>query len=174
MLLVLALAGGYEVGHHLSALEARVFRLGPWGILGFFALFIAGASLLVPDTLLCIAAGVLFGLWEATAVVLASSLVASVAQYALSRWLLRAPIQRALARRPSLAAIQRAVMRDDLRLQVLLRLAPLNPATMSYLLGAAGVRFSTFLTAWPALAPHLFVDLYLGYASKHWRGCRAC
>jgi hypothetical protein len=55
---------------------------------------------------------------------------------------LRARIQRALAARTSLAAIQRDVRRDEFRLQVLLRPTPLNPATINYPLGAAGVRFS--------------------------------
>ena len=34
---------------------------------------------------------------------------------------------------------------DEFHLQFLLRLTPLNPATLSYLLGAAGVRFWGFL-----------------------------
>jgi len=73
---------------------------------------------------------------------MAGSLLTGALQFALARQLLRAPIQRALAARPSMAAIQHAVSRDQFRLQVLLRLTPLNPATISYLLGATGVRFS--------------------------------
>ena len=88
-------------------------------------------------------------------------------QFALSHRLLRARIQRALAARPALAAIQRAVKRDELHLQVLLRLTPLNPATISYLLGAAGVRFSGFLLACLALAPTLIIEVYFGYTGKH-------
>jgi uncharacterized membrane protein YdjX (TVP38/TMEM64 family) len=50
---------------------------------------------------------------------------------------------------------------------VLLRLTPLNPATLSYLLGAAGVRFSGFLTACLALTPSLFIEVYFGNVGKH-------
>jgi uncharacterized membrane protein YdjX (TVP38/TMEM64 family) len=47
----------------------------------------------------------------------------------------------------SLATITRAVKGDEFRLQMLVRLTPLNPASVNYLLGAAGVRFSGFLVA---------------------------
>ena len=66
-----------------------------------------------------------------------------------------------------MAAIQRAVSRDEFRLQVLLRLTPLNPATISYLLGAAGVRFSGFLIACMALTPNLVIEVDFGHVSKH-------
>jgi uncharacterized membrane protein YdjX (TVP38/TMEM64 family) len=101
------------------------------------------------------------------AAVLTGSVLAGAMQFALSHKLLRARIQRALAARPSLAAIQRAVSRDELRLQVLLRLTPLNPATISYLLGAAGVRFSGFLIALLALTPNLVIEVYFGRVGKH-------
>jgi len=116
---------------------------------------------------LCIIAGALFGLYWGVAAVLAGSLLAGAMQFALSQKLLRARIQRALAARPSLVAIQRAVGRDEFRLQVLLRLTPLNPATISYLLGAAGVRFSGFMIACLALTPNLAIEVYFGHVGKH-------
>jgi uncharacterized membrane protein YdjX (TVP38/TMEM64 family) len=64
-------------------------------------------------------------------------------------------------------AIQRAVSRQEFRLQVLLRLTPLSPTAMSYLLGAAGVRFPGFLVACLAQIPNLFVEVYFGHAGKH-------
>jgi uncharacterized membrane protein YdjX (TVP38/TMEM64 family) len=72
--------------------------------------------------------------------------------------------------RPSLAAIQRTVIRDEFRLQVLLRLTPLNPAIISYLLGAAGVRFPGFLMACLALTPNLLIEIYFGHVGKHAAG----
>jgi uncharacterized membrane protein YdjX (TVP38/TMEM64 family) len=99
--------------------------------------------------------------------VVAGSLLAAALQFLLSQHLLRTQIQRALAGRPALAAIQRGVSRDTYRLQVLLRLTPLNPATVSYMLGAAGVRFSGFLLACLALIPNLFIEVYFGRVGKH-------
>ena len=167
LLTVAVVAGGREIGHHIHAIESWISTLGPWGVLAFVGLFVVTTSFLLPDTVLCIIAGALFGLgWGMTAV-LAGSVLAGAMQFALSRKLLRARIQRMLAVRPSLAAIQRAVIRDEFRLQVLLRLTPLNPATISYLLGAAGVRFSGFLIAGLALAPNFLIEVYFGYVGKH-------
>ena len=138
LLIVAIVFGGREIEHHINAIESWITELGPWGVLAFIGLFTLATSLLLPDTVLCIIAGALFGLYWGVAAVLAGSLLAGAMQFALSHKLLRARIQRMLAARPSLAAIQRAVSHDEFRLQVLLSLTPLNPATISYLLGAAG------------------------------------
>ncbi len=167
LLIVAIVAGGREIEHHINTIESWITKLGPWGVFAFIGLFVLATSFLLPDTVLCIIAGALFGLGWGVAAVLAGSMLAGVMQYALSHKLLRARIQRMLAARPSLAAIQRAVSRDEFRLQVLLRMTPLNPATISYLLGAAGVRFSGFLIACLALTPNLVIEVYFGHVGKH-------
>lgn len=168
LLLVAAIVvGGRELEHHLKAIESWITSLGPWGLLAFVGLFVLATSLMLPDTVLCIIAGALFGLGWGAAAALAGSVLAGAIQFGLARKLLRARIQRVLAARPSLAAIQHAVKRDEFRLQLLLRLTPLNPATISYLLGAASVRFPGFLIACLALAPNLFVEVYVGHVGKH-------
>ena len=167
LLIVVIVFGGREIEHHINAIESWITELGPWGVLAFIGLFTLATSLLLPDTVLCIIAGALFGLYWGVAAVLAGSLLAGAMQFALSQKLLRARIQRALAARPSLVAIQRAVGRDEFRLQVLLRLTPLNPATISYLLGAAGVRFYGFMIACLALTPNLAIEVYFGHVGKH-------
>jgi len=167
LLIVAIVAGGREIGHHINAIESWITKLGPWGVLAFVGLFTLATSFLLPDTVLCIIAGALFGLGWGVGAVLAGSVLAAALQFALSHKLMRARIQRTLAAKPSLAAIQRAVSRDEFRLQILLRLTPLNPATISYLLGAAGVRFSGFLIACLALTPNLAIEVYFGYVGKH-------
>jgi len=138
LLIVAIVVGGREIGNHINAIESWITKLGPWGVLAFVGLFTLATSFLLPDTVLCIIAGALFGLGWGIAAVIAGSVLAAALQFALSHKLMRARIQRTIAAKPSLAAIQRAVSRDEFRLQVLLRLTPLNPATISYLLGAAG------------------------------------
>jgi uncharacterized membrane protein YdjX (TVP38/TMEM64 family) len=167
LLLVAIVVAGRQIDHHISTIESWITGLGLWGVIAFVGLFVLATSLLLPDTVLCIIAGALFGLGWGVATVVVGSLLAGALQFALSRQLLRALIQRTLAARPSLAAIQRAVRRDQLRLQVLLRLAPLNPATISYLLGAAGVQFSGFVIGCLALTPNLAIEVYFGRAGRH-------
>ncbi len=167
LLIVVIVIAGREIEHHINAIESWITKLGPWGVFAFVGLFVLATSFLLPDTVLCIIAGALFGMFWGVAAVLAGSVLAGAMQFALSHKLLRARIQRTLAARPSLAAIQRAVSRDEFRLQVLLRLTPLNPATISYLLGAAGVRFSGFMIAFLALTPNLVIEVYFGHVGKH-------
>lgn len=166
-LLVLILAAGDEIGDHVAALEAWISGLGPMGMIAFVGLYVLATSLMLPESVFSVVAGALFGLAGGLAVVVTGAGLAAVLQYALARRLLRAPIERVISNRPTLAAIQRAVLRDETRLQVLLRLTPLNPATISYMLGAGGARFGAFLLACLGLFPHLFGQVYMGYAGKH-------
>jgi uncharacterized membrane protein YdjX (TVP38/TMEM64 family) len=168
VLLVAAIVfAGEEIGHHIDSIDAWIANLGPWGVLAFIGLFVLATSVLMPDSVLSIMAGALFGLAWGTAAIVAGSLVAAALQYVLSQRLLRARIKRLVDKKPSLAAIQRSVCRDAFRLQALLRLTPLNPATVSYMLGATGVRFFGFMLACLALVPTLFIEVYFGYAGKH-------
>jgi len=167
LILIAILILGHEIERHVEAIESWIGHLGYWGLLAFVGFFVIGTSLFLPDTLLCVVAGALFGLAKGFGAVLVGSLLASALQYGLAHFLLRTRIERTLATRRSFGAIQSAVMQDELRLQVLLRLTPLNPATVSYLLGAAGVRLSKFLVACLALAPTLFIEVYFGQAGKH-------
>lgn len=166
LLLVAVVVAGRNIDHHIKAIEFWLAHLGPWGVLAFVGFFVLATSFLVPVTVLCIVAGALFGLRWGVAAVVVGSLLAGALQFVLAHQLLRTPIQRTLATRPFLTAIQRAVRRDQFHLQVLLRLAPLNPATISYLLGAAGVRFWGFLLACLALTPNLTIEVYFGRAGR--------
>jgi uncharacterized membrane protein YdjX (TVP38/TMEM64 family) len=67
----------------------------------------------------------------------------------------------------NLVSIQRAVRRQEFRLQFLLRLTPVSPAVLSYMLGVSGVKFVGFLIACIAHFPMFFIEVYFGYAGKH-------
>ena len=157
---------GREAELHLHAIETTITELGLWGRLAFVGLLVIGTSILIPESLFGLVAGALFGLAWGISLMLAGNLIAAALQYGLARRLLHAPIQRALEARPLLRAIQSAVIRDELHLQLLLRLTPLNPALISYLLGAAGVRFGGFILASLVLVSHFAIEVYLGHAGK--------
>ncbi len=157
---------GHETERHLQAIETWIAELGPWGRLAFIGLVVVGTSVLIPESLFGVVAGALFGLVWGIGLLLIGNVLAAALQYALARRLLYAPIQRALEARPLLSAIQRAVIGNELRLQLLLRLTPLNPALISYLLGAAGVRFGGFMLASLVLVSHFAIEVYLGHAGK--------
>lgn len=161
---------GRELHRHLDEIGKWIEESGAWASFAFVLLFVIATSLMVPDTVLCILAGALFGWASGFAAVLVGSILAAALQYFLSRRLLRSSIDRALSTRPFLESIREAVHYDEFHLQFLLRLTPLNPATLSYLLGAAGVRFWGFLVAALATAPILAFGVYLGKIGKHAAG----
>jgi len=165
--LVAILLVGHKLEQYVKPLEAWIAELGPWGGVTFVATLVLGTSILLPESIFGVSAGVLFGLFWGLVASLVGNLLAASLQYALARWLLRARVRRSLAARPSLAAFQDAVLEDEIRLQFLVRLTPVNPATVSYLLGAAGVRFRGFLLACLALLPHLLLEVFLGHAGEH-------
>lgn len=166
LLLAIVLVGD-DVVRHMDAIEDWITRLGPWGIVVFIGVYVLAASLMLPESVLSIAAGALFGLaWGLGAVVLGSVLAAAL-QYLLSQHILRHRIDTIVAGKPSFSAIAQAVRQNEFKLQLLLRLTPLNPATMSYLLGATGVHFGGFLLASLASFPHLLLEVYFGFAGKH-------
>lgn len=166
LVVILVLILGREAGHHVLALETWIADLGAAGRAVFIALMVVCTSLLIPESLFGIAAGALFGVRVGFLTLVAANAIAAVIQYALARRLLRGRIQRALATRPQLAAVQRAVLKDETRLQLLLRLTPLNAASLSYVFGAAGVRLTGFLFACLGLVPHILLEVYLGHAGQ--------
>ena len=157
---------GREAGHHVAAIERWIAALGPTGRVVFVGLFVVGTSVLIPESLFAIGAGAVFGLWPGLVTVFVGNALAATLQYVLARRLLRDRIQRLLSSRPQLAAAQRAVAQDEIRLQLLLRLTPLNAASLSYVFGAAGVRFAGFLFACIGLIPHVMMEVYLGHAGQ--------
>jgi uncharacterized membrane protein YdjX (TVP38/TMEM64 family) len=158
---------GDELGRHLDHLEAAIAGLGSWGLPVFVLLYAMLTSLFVPDLLLGIVAGASFGFTRGLAMAAAGTLGGASLQYALSRHLLKPTIDRFVLSRPALAAIQLAVRQEELRLQLLIRLTPLNRALTSYVLGAVGVGFGRFAAACVALLPSLCLEVSLGCAGRH-------
>ncbi|MBK7012400.1 MAG: VTT domain-containing protein [Xanthomonadales bacterium] len=168
LVVVAVIVLGREAERHLQTIEATIAGLGMWGRVAFVGLLVVGTSMLVPESLFGLVAGALFGLGWGIGLLLVGNLIAAALQYGLARRLLHARIQHALLSRPLLRSIQSAVIRDELRLQVLLRLTPLNPALISYLLGAAGVRFAGFMLASLVLLSRYAIEAYIGHAGKQW------
>ncbi len=158
---------GSQVSHHIQGFETWIESLGPWAVVVFTLLYAVLGSVFVPDALLGVVAGASFGFSRGLAAVVAGSFLAACLQYALSRHLLKPTIEKFLRSKPTMVAVLAAVRRQELRLQLLIRLTPLNRALTSYLLGAAGVGFTRFAAACVALLPSLCLEVYFGYAGKH-------
>lgn len=158
---------GHELHRHLQAIEAWVESLGPSGPVAFVAIYVTCTVLLVPDSVLGVAAGLLFGLPIGIAVILAGTVLGALLEFPLAHHLLRVPVERFVAHRPALAAIRRAVARRDAWLQALIRLTPVNRALLSYVFASSGVRLGGYLAACAAHLPSIALEVWAGHAGHH-------
>lgn len=154
---------------HRGVMQAKAWTAeqGAWAWVVFLAVFVVFSCLTVPDSLFCIAAGALFGLLGGIGVVLLGATVARMVQYGLARRVLRARVQRYVHARPRLARVARAVLKSQLRLQLLIRLTPVSFTLSSYLFGSIGVGFGTYMMALVGTLPLHIVLVYLGVESAH-------
>lgn len=159
---------GEKVAHELPRLEQWIAGLGAWGPAAFVISFIVLSSVFVPDTLFAVAAGVMFGLVRGSIIMCAAGILGAVIDFWLARYLFRGRITRALAGYPKLEAIARAAGREGLKFHLLLRLTPVNPTTLSYVLGGATpVGFGMFFVAAFGHIPGYVVEVYFGYVAQH-------
>ncbi len=158
---------GSELHSKIVEIENWIAGLGIWGPLAFLALFVLLTSVFFPDSVLSATAGLLFGPGLGLAVVLLGAIVVQSIAFGLSRHFFLRRVQDLIVNRPKLAAIQRAANQHGFRLQLLLRLVPINPVLVSYVVATTGTRFGVFLLACLGLIPGLFVQVYCGYTAKH-------
>jgi len=158
---------GRHAAHEIKSMETWIAGQGVWGWVVFVGIAIVFTSMFVPQTLIAVAAGAVFGIFLGTVLVVVGAILTAAINYLIAHSMLRPWVERLLERHPKLQAIQDAAEQKGLRLQLLLRLAPINSVSVSYVLGASGVLFSTFLIATLALIPGLFVNVYVGYMASH-------
>lgn len=151
----------------VEALAAWVASHGIWGKVAFVVLSVVLTSVFVPEMLFAASAGALFGLWWGTVLTVLGVILTAVVDYLLALTLLRPRIESLLEGHPKLRAIRDASNDEGIRLQLLLRVAPINPVSTSYVLGASGVRFPAFLGGTLGMIPWVFAEVYFGYLASH-------
>lgn len=169
ILLVLALVAALadSVGHYVLALESWIAAQGAWGPILFLVAFILLSSILVPDTVFAIIAGALFGLLWGTVLMFTGGIIAALLNFYVAQRFLGNQVRTFLKNHPKLSVVEHAAEREGFRLLFLLRLTPINPAIVSYILGSIRVPLPGFLIATLGLIPGFFVEVYFGYLIKH-------
>ena len=162
LLVVALILAGRWMGSRWPEMEAFLRGLGAWAYVAFSFCFVALTSLCFPVSVLGVSAGLLFGPWRGFGVVFVSVALAGSAMFALGRGLLRGRIQRTLADRPKLAAVDRMVGRRAVRLNLLARLSPLNYGLVCYTLAAGRTDFRSYLIGLAATMPSLALQVWIG------------
>jgi uncharacterized membrane protein YdjX (TVP38/TMEM64 family) len=137
------------------------------GFTGLFLFFVLQVLVVlsgaVPNSLLGVAAGALYGLGSGFSLAAVGSLLGAILAFGLSRSLFRSAIERILSRHGRLHSLDLSVSQDGWKLVFLLRLSPIMPfSATSYLLGLSSVSLPHYVAGTLASMPALFGCVFLG------------
>ena len=168
---VLLIVGLAIEGHHLAEYvpqaEHAIEELGPWGPLIYAITIIILQPVFFPNFIFGLIAGAVFGLWKGYVYYFGAVYVGNMLVYVVGKRLLRAPVLRELERRPKIRDAAAVAGSGGPGLVFWLRMIPTNPAILSYALGALRVLPRSVAIGTLGIAPHIFVDVYLGTAAAH-------
>lgn len=164
--LVVVGARALELPRHAVDLATWSSAAGARGALVFALAYIASAVMMLPGSVLTLAAGFAWGPAVGFALVMPVAVVAATAAFLLGRTLLRARIERRVGSDPRLAALDRAIADDGLRVVLLLRLSPLFPFNLlNYALALTRVSVRDYVVGSTlGMLPGAALYVYLGSA----------
>jgi len=152
----------------VSGIETAVSAAGPLGPALFIVAYAAAAMLLVPASLLTVAAGFLFGPVLGSAVVSVAATVGAAASFIVGRYLARPFIAEKLQTDPKFAAVDSAIAAQGAKIVLLLRLSPVFPYTLlNYALSLTAIPFAEYVGAsWLGMLPGTVAYVAIGGAGK--------
>jgi uncharacterized membrane protein YdjX (TVP38/TMEM64 family) len=152
----------------LEIFNERVAGLGVAGMILFALLYAAATVLMVPGSLLTLAAGASFGLLPGFVTVLFGATLGAALAFLVSRHLARKRIERWIQKKPSFAAVDKAVAREGWKIVFLTRLSPVFPFNLqNYAYGLTSVSFGQYvLASWIGMIPGTFLYVYLGILGR--------
>jgi uncharacterized membrane protein YdjX (TVP38/TMEM64 family) len=137
---------------------------GPLAWVVFVLVYILAAVLLVPGSILTLAAGFVFGLPLGVALVSAGSVLGAAAAFLVGRFFARDWVRARISELPRFRALDSAARHDGFVIVLLARLSPLFPFNLlNYGLGITGVRFKDyFFGSWIGMLPATVLYVYVG------------
>src|SRR5690606_27437475 len=136
--------------------------------LTFVAAYIVAAVLIVPGSILTLAAGSDFGLPVGIALVSAGSALGAAAAFLVGRFFARDWVAHRVAKLPRFRALDSATHHEGFLIVLLARLSPLFPFNLlNYGLGLTAVKFRDyFLATWIGMLPATVMYVYVGTLAK--------
>ena len=152
------------VAEWMVHINETIADLGAWGPVVFAACYIAATLLLIPGSLMTLAAGALFGTVLGTATVSLAATSSAALAFLISRYVAREAIEKRTEKQPRFGAIDRAIGEQGWKIVGLLRLTPVVPFSLSnYLFGLTAIPFGPYVAvSWLAMLPATFLYVYLG------------
>ena len=161
----------WMVSHHRAetmAIVTWVRGAGAVGIASYFATYAVGSVLLAPIVVMSALGGFLFGPWLGLAVTSPANAVGATLAFVVGRSLLQRWIAPVIAANPRVAAIDRAVGKQGVRLTLMLRLSPVLPHNMlNFAMATTRVRVRDFaLGTWIGAIPITTVQVLAGARAR--------
>jgi len=164
--LVFGLLVGRLLTPWLPQFAAWVHTMGAWAPFAFVGAYIVAVVLMLPAFLLTMVAGAVFGMVKGSALVMTGAIIGGTTAFLLGRYVARDQVAKRVAKNATLAAIDRVVGEDGLRLVFLLRLSPVVPFVLTnYALGVTRVKLRDFVLGTFGLTPIVLVYAAFGSAS---------
>lgn len=167
LLLAAGVTAAVLKGHELPALLAWAAAQRATAAVPFLLFYSLAAIILVPDSLLMIAAGAIFGLARGIVLVSLGSTLAAAVVFFLGRSLAREWIRRRAEHWPKFRALNRAIERHGFWVVFLTRLSPVIPfGFLNYSYSVTAVRARDYLLAtWLGMLPSTLLYVYIGTAA---------
>jgi uncharacterized membrane protein YdjX (TVP38/TMEM64 family) len=165
---VFVLARWTPLGHYVTREELLAFlervRESPASWVLFIGVYILGATLALPGSLLSLAGGAVFGLWPGYALNLAGSTLGATCAFFIGRYLGQDFVRHRL--RGRIARLNRDTEHDGFRTLLLLRVVPLVPYNgLNYAAGLSHIRVRHFVLATAlGILPGTFIYTYFADA----------
>ncbi len=148
----------------VSSAAAWARGAGSIAVVAFVCAYILATVLLIPGSILTIAAGFIYGVGWGTLIVAPTSIIAATIAFLVGRTFARAPIKQRLGEGAQFRAIDAAIEKRGALVVTLLRLSPVVPfALLNYLLSITKVKTRTYVVASAlGMFPGTILYVYLG------------
>lgn len=148
----------------LLGLAAWIQGAGAVGVVTYSIVYVLATVLLLPGSVLTLAAGFAYGPVWGTLLISPVSVTAATLAFLLGRSVFRGWVLRRVAGDPRFAAIDKAVGDNGFKIVLLLRLSPVFPFNLlNYALGVTGVSLGSYvLASFIGMLPGTFLYVYLG------------
>ena len=165
---VVAVAVGWPLGPWITG--AAAWAEGHREAAGalFVAVYVLAAVLVVPGSILTLAAGYLFGVPLGVALTSAGSVLGAAAAFVVGRFVARDWVAQRVATWPRFRALDAAMRHDGFAIVLLARLSPLIPYNLlNYGLSVTAARFRDYVLAtWIGMLPVTVLYVYTGSLAK--------
>jgi uncharacterized membrane protein YdjX (TVP38/TMEM64 family) len=154
---------GRFAGQYIEPFTLWVEGLGFWGPAVFIAAYAAAVVAFVPASLLTLGAGAIFGIAKGVAFVFVAASIGAALAFLVARYVARGAVERRMAGNQKMAAMDRAISAEGLKIVFLLRLVPVVPFNaINYGLGLTNVAFRDYLIACVGMLPGTLLYVYSG------------